>query len=145
MKITILLFLLSFSAFAQEVEWLNNIDSAKTASTESNKIILLKFSGSDWCANCKRLDQSFFETEAFKKFAKDNLILLEANFPMRKKNKLSDEQQAHNDQLAEKFNKQGNFPLVLILDEKGELLREINTPQNDIQAYFRQINAYNIK
>jgi thioredoxin-related protein len=145
MKITIVLSLLSLSVFSQEVHWLNNIDSAKTLSTENRKIILLKFSGSDWCANCKRLDHFFFETEEFKKFATEILVLLEADFPLRKKNKLSDEQQAHNDQLANKFNKQGDFPLVLILNDQGKLLGKIDTRQNDIQAYFTQIKTYKIK
>jgi len=145
MKITIFLSLLSLSVLSQEAHWLNNIDSAKTLSTEYRKIILLKFSGSDWCANCKRLEQCFFETEEFKKFATERLVLLEADFPLRKKNKLSDEQQVHNDQLANKFNKQGDFPLVLILNNQGELLGKIDTRQNDIQAYFTQIKTFKIK
>jgi thioredoxin-related protein len=144
MKITILLTLLSFSIFAQEVKWLNNIDSAKFESKEKSKVILLKFSGSDWCANCKRLDKTFFESEEFKKFALNNLILLEADFPMKKKNKLSNDQQAQNDKLADKLNKGGSFPLVLILDENGELLGEIKTPQNKINSYIEQIKSFTI-
>ena len=87
MRISILLILLNFSVFAQKVEWLNNIDSAKIKSKEQNKLILLKFSGSDWCINCQQLEQTFFKSEIFKQFAPNNLILLEADFPMRKKNK----------------------------------------------------------
>jgi thioredoxin-related protein len=145
MKTTILLTLLSFSVFAQEVKWLNNIEIAKAESQEKRKVILLKFSGSDWCANCKRLDKSFFESEAFKSFAQDNLILLEADFPMSRKNKLSKEQQAHNDELADKFNKSGAFPLVIILNEKGELLGKVKTPQNNIEDYIKQIENFTSK
>lgn len=125
MRISILLILLNFSVFAQKVEWLNNIDSAKIKSKEQSKLILLKFSGSDWCINCQQLDQTFFKSETFKQFAPNNLILLEADFPMRKKNKLSQEQQLHNDKLAEKFNEKGKFPFVIILNDEGKMLGEI--------------------
>ncbi len=145
MKITILLTLLSFSVFSQEVKWLNSIDSAKVESKENNKLILLKFSGSDWCANCIRLDKTFFESEVFKNFAPGNLILLEADFPMKKKNKLPKEQQAHNDKLADKFNKGGSFPLVLILNSEGKLLGKITTPKNNIDEYINQIKSFNSK
>lgn len=142
MKITILLTLLSFSVFSQEVKWTHNIDSAKIESKETSKLILLKFSGSDWCANCKRLDKTLFESDIFKSFAPNNLILVEADFPMKKKNRLSKEQQEHNDQLAEKFNKSGSFPLVIILNEKGELLGKIKTPKNNIEDYIQQIKSF---
>lgn len=142
MRISILLILLSFSGFAQKVEWLNNIDSAKTESKAQNKLILLKFSGSDWCANCQQLDKIFFNSEVFKKFAPNHLVLLEADFPMRKKNKLSKEQQIHNEKLAESFNKAGSFPLIIMLNEEGIMLDIIKPSKKDIKGNLEKIKYF---
>ena len=71
--------------------------------------------------------------------------MLEADFPMKKKNKLPKEQQAHNDKLADKFNKGGSFPLVLILNSEGKLLGKITTPKNNIDEYINQIKSFNSK
>ena len=103
-------------------KWLINIDEAKKEAKNTERPILLSFQGSDWCANCIRLERSLFESESFKNYASENLILLKADFPSRKKNKLSDEQTAHNEKLAEKFNKEGAFPTVIILNAEGCLL-----------------------
>ena len=142
MRISILLILLSFSCFAQKVEWLNNIDSAKIESKAKSKLILLKFSGSDWCANCQYLDKMFFNSEIFKKFAPNYLVLLEADFPMRKKNKLSKDQQIHNEKLAEKFNKKGSFPLVIMLNEEGIMLGVITPSGKDIKGNIEKIKSF---
>lgn len=142
MRISILLILLSFSGFAQKVEWLNNIDSAKTESKAQSKLILLKFSGSDWCANCQQLDKMFFNSEVFKKFAPNHLVLLEADFPMRKKNKLSKDQQIHNEKLAESFNKEGSFPFVLMLNEEGIVLGEIKLSKKRIKSNMEEIKSF---
>ena len=142
MRISILLILLSFSCFAQKVEWLNNIDSAKIESKAKSKLILLKFSGSDWCANCQYLDRMFFNSEIFKKFAPNHLVLLEADFPMRKGNKLSKDQQIHNENLAEKFNEKGSFPLVIMLNEEGIMLGAITPSGKDIKGNIEKIKSF---
>ena len=55
-------------------------------------------------------------------FAKDNLVLLNLDFPAKKANRLSEEQTEHNEALAEKYNKKGVFPLLVVLNEKGASL-----------------------
>jgi hypothetical protein len=49
--------------------------------------------------------------------------MLKADFPRKKKNKLSAEQQVHNDKLAEKY--QAQFPLVAVLNFEGKVLGRI--------------------
>ncbi len=84
--------------------------------------ILLVFKGSDWCAPCIKMDKAIFTSETFTEYAKDNIVLLEADFPKRKANALTKEQQTKNNALAEKYNKKGIFPLVVALDKKGSVL-----------------------
>lgn len=133
---------LLMSSTVETVNWLVNMDDAKAQSVQSNKKILLKFSGSDWCANCKRLDKQFFQSTEFIDFAKENLVLLEADFPSRKKNALSDEQVKHNEALAEQYNKKGIFPLVLVLDAEGKVLGELKQPKRLKNEYISQLQSF---
>jgi len=102
--------------------WLTNFSEAKQKAQTENKNILLVFSGSDWCAPCMKLEKNIWQSDEFKIFSKDHFILLKADFPKQKKNQLESVQQEQNNQLAEKYNKNGFFPLVVILDKEGKQL-----------------------
>ena len=103
-------------------KWETSFETAKKRASEENRNILLVFSGSDWCIPCMKLEKEIWESQDFKKDADEHFVLLRADFPKRKANKLSEEQQKENDQLAETYNKQGLFPMVEVLDKKGEVL-----------------------
>ena len=122
--------------------WLTNFETAKKKAKVENRRILISFSGSDWCSNCKRLEKAVFDTSVFQEFAKDNLVLLNADFPMRKNNKLSKEQTSHNEALAEKYNKKGVFPTTLLLDSYGKIVAKIDGKQNDVNLFVDQIKNY---
>lgn len=116
------------SIVAQQIEkfdttlWVKNISIAKAAAVEKGHPIMLVFSGSDWCKPCIKLKTQILLTETFSAYAKDHYILLNLDFPRKAKNKLTDEQQAHNDELASKYNMEGTFPLVVIIDVDGKVL-----------------------
>lgn len=112
------------TAFLIGQGWLNNFETAKTEAQKSHKQILVNFSGSDWCGPCIKLTREVFETETFKKYADEKLVLVRADFPRMKKNKLSQEQTALNEKLADQYNKEGTFPLTLLLDENGKVLKK---------------------
>lgn len=123
-----------------EATWLTNFEEAKNIAAKENKTLLMSFSGSDWCRNCIRLHKQLFSKEAFNKYAAQNLVLVKLDFPMRKKNKLSKEQQSHNDQLAEKYNAKGEFPLVLLF--KGdEKLGSMNTNLPSASDYIAELKT----
>ncbi|WP_026705353.1 thioredoxin family protein [Flavobacterium soli] len=120
-KLILLLFLATFStAFSQN--WEKNFTEAKAKAVIENKNILLVFSGSDWCAPCIKLDKNVWQSEAFSKASKENWIIYKADFPKKKSNQLSQELTNENKALAEKYNKAGNFPLVVLLDKNGKVL-----------------------
>lgn len=105
-------------------QWQNNLEQAKTEAHAAHKRILLNFSGSDWCGPCIKLTREVFGSESFKTYAGQNLVLLNADFPRQKKHKLSKELTARNEALAEQYNKAGTFPLTLLLDENGKVLKK---------------------
>lgn len=104
--------------------WFTNWEEAQNKATQENKVILLNFSGSDWCAPCIKMKREVFESEAFLSIAEQKLVLVRADFPRSKKNQLPKEQIAHNEKLAEKYNPNGKFPLTLLVDTKGKVIKE---------------------
>ena len=115
--ITISLFLLTTTG------WLTNFNEAKKQAAQKHQLILLNFSGSDWCGPCIRLRKEIFNSEAFSNFADSNLVLISADFPRSSKNKLSDEQEKKNDALADKYNADGKFPYTLLLSADGKIIK----------------------
>ena len=72
----------SLNLYSQENDgWLINFDKAAELSMKTGKPILANFTGSDWCGWCIRLKKEVFVTPSFKKWAKENVILLELDYP----------------------------------------------------------------
>lgn len=132
--------LLSFSAFAQD--WQTNIDTAKALAKKGNHNIVLVFQGSDWCAPCIKLDKEIWSTAKFKELAKNHFVMLQADFPKRKKNQLSDSQTAHNGKLAEKYNPNGYFPYVVVLSPEGKVLGSTGYEKSTPEDYFKKLTAF---
>ncbi|MEZ5009739.1 MAG: thioredoxin family protein [Chitinophagales bacterium] len=124
---------------AQEVNWLTSFDDAKSISAQENKYILISFSGSDWCVPCAKLERDLFTTEEFASFVASNLILLKADFPVRKKNLLSEEQQKHNEALAEIYNPKGSFPVMVIVNDQGKIIGYVSHPKSSTEAYINSL------
>lgn len=142
MKLICLTLLLCSISYAQN--WNTNFDIAKELAKKENKKILLVFSGSDWCAPCIKLDKKVWQSEEFKKVAND-WILLKADFPNKKANQLSAEQTTHNKKLAEKYNKDGNFPLVLLIDSNGKTIGITGFKNIDAVSYIEHIRSLDKK
>lgn len=140
-KVLIAVFLLfGFTSYSQN--WLTNIDGAKQVAQDENKKIVLVFSGSDWCAPCMKLENEIWKSEKFIAFSKENYILLKADFPRRKKNALSKEQQEHNNALAESYNKMGYFPFVVVMDAHGKVLGELGYQKVSPQEYINVLESF---
>lgn len=118
--IFIISFLVPITMFSQN--WKSNFEEAKAEAMKQEKNILLVFSGSDWCAPCIKLDKNIWQSEEFKKYSDQNYILYKADFPKKKANQLSDTLKNQNNALAEKYNQNGNYPLVVLLDKNGKVL-----------------------
>jgi thioredoxin-related protein len=103
--------------------WHYNLEEAKQIAQKDHKHILLIFSGSDWCGPCIRMHKEIFESEVFEQMADTELVLVQADFPRTKKNRLSPAQQNLNNAVADQYNSQGKFPYTLLLDDKGKVLR----------------------
>ncbi len=95
------------------VEWLTDVPTALNKARAENKIVLLDFTGSDWCIWCQRLKREVFDQPEFATFAQDNLIMVEVDFPRNKPQ--SPEQIQANQALARTYNVRG-YPTIVLID-----------------------------
>ncbi|MDA9554947.1 thioredoxin family protein [Pelobium sp.] len=139
MKLLCIFFLSLFLA-GNTNTWEYDFSVAKEKASASHKSILINFSGSDWCGPCIRTHKEIFEKEEFVKYAQKNLVLVRADFPRLKKNQLPPEQLKKNNDLALKYNPDGDFPLTLLLNEKGEVIKEWKGfPNVSAAAFVKQV------
>jgi thioredoxin-related protein len=106
-------------ASAAELEWLTDLTQAKSLAKAGNKLVLMDFTGSDWCPPCKQLKKNVFSSEEFATFAKASLVLVEVDFPRAKKQ--SAELKKANQALSEKFAIEA-YPTVIVLSPEGKQL-----------------------
>src|ERR1051325_3693222 len=112
-----------YQVSAAEGDWLNSLPKALEHAKKEKKLVLLDFNGSDWCPPCIKLKKDVFGSADFKKFAKDNLVLVDVDFPRRKAQPA--DIKAANDALSEKYKIEG-FPTIIVLNADGkEVNREV--------------------
>ena len=88
------------------------------------------------------MHKEIFDNNPFTQYAADHLVLVNADFPRLKKNQLSNEQQSKNDQLADAYNKEGVFPLTILLSADGKILKSWKGfPQITPEAFTDQVKA----
>ena len=102
-----------------ESTWLNDYKKAQQEAKASNKFLLLDFTGSDWCGWCKRLEQEILSQSQFENYARENLVLLEVDFPRAKPQ--SPELRKQNQELAQQYQVEG-FPTIVVLNGDGQKL-----------------------
>lgn len=102
---------------AADEAWTMDFAAAKATATESDKDLLLEFTGSDWCPPCQRLNRDVFSKEAFLTAAPEHFVLVKLDFPQDKSG-LTEEIQEQNAKLAEQYGVEG-FPTIMLSDAKG--------------------------
>jgi len=123
-KLTLLLGVLCVSApiaFAA-AGWEDDYDKAVAKAKAENKMVLLDFTGSDWCGWCMKLDKEVFSKADFKTFAKDNLVLVTVDFPNAKK--LSRKTEKQNEELKGQYKASG-YPTLVLADADGKEVHRI--------------------
>ena len=107
---------MAFQVSAADVTWLTSVADATAQAKKENKLVLLDFTGSDWCSWCKKLDAEVFTQPAFADYAKANLVLVEVDFPAQKK--LSADLTKANGALKSKYDITG-YPTLIALKPDG--------------------------
>jgi len=104
---------------AAELTWLTNLEKAQERAKTDKKVVLINFTGSDWCGFCKRLDKQVFATQEFADYAKDNLVLVKADFP--RTTQLPEDIKQANTRIKNRYEVRG-FPTLVMIDGDGRVL-----------------------
>jgi protein disulfide-isomerase len=120
--LTFILICLTTGVFAA-AGWETDYEKAVARAKAENKPVLLDFNGSDWCGPCIELRKRVFTSRDFTAYAAKNLILVDIDYPQRKKQ--SAELKKQNEKLSRQYGiDEKGFPTIVLLDPAGKVLRE---------------------
>ena len=142
MKKYIIILFLFIGTTGYSQNWKTNFEEAKIEAAKENKNILLVFSGSDWCAPCIKLENVVWKSDAFQEEVAKSWVVYKADFPKKKANQLSPELSERNKKLAEKYNKNGIFPLVVLLDKTGKIMGMTGFKNVSAADYIELIHSF---
>jgi protein disulfide-isomerase len=125
-----------FLAGAGESPWLTDLPKAQAQAKAEDKIVLVDFTGSDWCGWCIKLQKEVFSKPDFLQWASGNAVLVEVDFPKRKQ--LSADQRRANDALAKKYNIEG-FPTLIVLSGEGKKLGTLGYMEGGPKAFIAEM------
>ncbi len=118
--------------------WTTDYKKAQEEAKASHKLLLLDFTGSDWCGFCIQLDKAILKQPQFKDYASKNLVLMEVDFPRRKAQ--SAETQKQNMELARRYQIEG-FPTLVVLNGEGKTVwRYDGLYQGGIAAFLAELD-----
>jgi protein disulfide-isomerase len=141
--IAVLAATLLWQANAAEGTWLTDLPQAQTQAKADNKIVLLDFTGSDWCGWCIKFKKEVLDTEAFQDYAAKNVVLVELDFP-NKKDQTADLKNA-NAALKARYQISG-FPTLVVLDQSGkEIGRQVGYAEGGPKAFIAKLEEFKSK
>nr|MCU0781790.1 thioredoxin family protein [Akkermansiaceae bacterium] len=90
--------------------WTADLDKALAQAKKENKLVLVEFTGSDWCPPCMFMREKVFSKKEFVAKASEKFVLVEIDMPR------GDQETAKkNEPTVRKFKVRG-FPTIVLLD-----------------------------
>jgi protein disulfide-isomerase len=117
--------------------WDDDYDKAVAKAKAEKKMILLDFTGSDWCGWCIKLDKEVFSKKEFKDYAKDNLVLVEVDFPNSKPQ--SKKLKEQNQKLQKEHGIQG-YPTIIVLNAEGQKVGKLGYQEGGPGPFIAKLN-----
>jgi thioredoxin-related protein len=128
--------LLAASPIRANSEWETDFKKAQEEAKTNNKLLLLDFTGSDWCGWCMKLNKEVFSKPEFKDYASKNLVLMEVDFPRWKS--LDPGVRKQNEQLAQQYQIEG-FPTIIVLNGAGKAVGVLGYMEGGPQAFIAEL------
>ncbi len=127
------------AARGEDELWQTDFEAAKAKAKAEKKLLLVDFTGSDWCIWCKRLHGEVFDKDEFKTEAPKHFILVELDFPRSKE--LPEDLKAQNDKLAKEYKIRG-YPTILLLDPEGQLVAQTGYQPGGPEKYNKHLGVF---
>jgi thioredoxin-related protein len=124
-------------AAAAELNWLTDLPKAQAQAKTEKKLVMLDFTGSDWCGWCIKLHKEVFSQPEFADYAKKNLVLVEVDFPRSKPQ--SAELKKANAALQDKYKVEG-YPTIIVLNGEGKKVGELGYQPGGPKAFIAELD-----
>lgn len=114
-----------------ELTWLTSYKDALAESKKTGKPVLADFTGKKWCGYCIKLRKEVFETADFRRWATDNVVLLELDYPRTgggPSQELKD--------LARKYKVRG-YPTIIFMNAEGARIGQTGYAPGGPQNWLR--------
>jgi len=125
---------------AAESVWLTDLPKAEAQAKSQNKIVLMDFTGSDWCPWCIKFDKEVLDTPEFQDYAAKNVVLVKLDYP----NKLvqSDDLKKANAALKTQYKIDG-FPTMVVLNKDGkEIGRQVGYSEGGPKVFIAKLEGF---
>lgn len=129
-------------AGAAELQWMTDLPKAQEKAKSEKKLVLIDFTGSDWCPWCVKLNKEIFSQAEFVEYAQKNLVPVEIDFPRKKAQ--SAELKAANQKLQQQYKIEG-YPTVIVLDGSGKKVGELGYMQGGPKAFIAELDKIKAK
>jgi protein disulfide-isomerase len=123
------------SSFAGD-GWLTDHAKALEQAKAEKKLVLMDFTGSDWCGWCIKLDKEIFSKSQFKEYADKNLVLLKLDFPKSKT--LPESEKKQNAALKSQYGIKG-YPTVIVLNAEGKQVGKLGYMDGGPTAFLAEL------
>jgi len=100
------------------VPWVRDWEEAKKQAAETNRDLLVNFTGSDWCIFCKRLEGEVFSHKAFVEEECRHFVFVFLDFPNAEDLKAKVVDPALNERLSNEYGV-GGYPTVMLTTPSG--------------------------
>jgi thiol-disulfide isomerase/thioredoxin len=128
---------------ASELSRGTDLPTALNQARSENKMVLLDFTGSDWCSWCIKFDHDVLSTDKFAGYAKSKLVLVKLDFPSHKKQDAALKQA--NQEIKQRFGVNG-FPTFVLLNSAGrELGRQVGYLKGGPDAFITELDGFSRK
>jgi protein disulfide-isomerase len=125
---------------AAESIWLTDLPKAEAQAKAENKIVLMDFTGSDWCSWCIKFRKEVLDTPEFQAYAAKNVVLVELDYPNKKVQ--SDDLKKTNKALKNQYEIEG-FPTLIALDKDGkEIGRQVGYAEGGPKAFIAKLEGF---
>lgn len=131
--------LLAATSALAAVTWKTDFEAAKAEAKRDKKLIVMNFTGSDWCSFCIKMKKDALDQKAFEDYAAKNVVLVEVDFPAKKSQ--TSAQKKANKALESKFKVEG-YPTFVVVDGDGnELARHVGYLQGGPDSFIAFIDG----
>ena len=123
-------------AGAADLEWLTSLPKAQEKAKTDGKLVLINFTGSDWCPWCVKLKKEIFEKPEFAQYADKNLVPVEIDFPRKKQQ--PPELKKANQALQQQYKIQG-YPTIVVLNGEGKEVGRLGYMKGGPKAFIEEL------